>query len=361
MARPRRYGEEMKDNRMDPTDASFQLVGAETLLFFPELVRDLGGDPERLLAEAHVDPSILSRPGAVLLYRAMTELLELAAERLHCPSFGMLLARRQSPSRVIGPIGVVMKNSSTLGQALGYCAKHIRAYSLATRVRFRPDRPNHRLFVGLEILLETDKTVQVTEHGLLLASLNIGDITGRAAAPRLVSFRHQPIAPLKTYRESFGCEVRFGEPADGLVLSEDDLLCPIKDADEQVYDIATSFVETRYPAATPPLHARVRALVRRQLDHGDCTNERISTELCMHPRTLQRRLRLEGTSFEAIKDAVRREAALRYLQHSDLPLTQVAEKLGYAEISVLSRSCYRWFAASPRQLRQGALAEAGAG
>ena len=72
----------------------------------------------------------------------------------------------------------------------------------------------------------------------------------------------------------------------------------------------------------------------------------------MHPRTLQRRLREEGTSFEDIKDDVRRDAAARYLSQSDIPLTRVAALLGYSESSVLARSCKRWFDNSPRKVRE---------
>ena len=72
----------------------------------------------------------------------------------------------------------------------------------------------------------------------------------------------------------------------------------------------------------------------------------------MHPRTLQRRLREEGTSFEEIKDDVRRDAAARYLSQPDIPLTKVAALLGYSESSVLARSCRRWFDSSPRKVRE---------
>ena len=41
---------------------------------------------------------------------------------------------------------------------------------------------------------------------------------------------------------------------DGFVLTEDDLLCKIGDPDEQVYEMATAFIDTHYPAAMPPLH-----------------------------------------------------------------------------------------------------------
>jgi AraC-like DNA-binding protein len=118
--------------------------------------------------------------------------------------------------------------------------------------------------------------------------------------------------------------------------------------------MATSFIDKKFTRVTPPMHALVRGLILQHLGGEDCTNDRIATELGLHPRTLNRRLKAEGKSFEGIKDEVRRDAALRYLQQSDMPLTQIAERLGYAETSVLSRRCVRWFGASPRQLRSAA-------
>jgi len=99
------------------------------------------------------------------------------------------------------------------------------------------------------------------------------------------------------------------------------------------------------------LSARVRILINRQLVEGNCTCKGVASSLGLHPRTLQRRLREENESFEAIKDSVRRDVALRYLQQPDISLVQVTELLGYSETSVLSRSCVRWFSASPRRLR----------
>jgi AraC-like DNA-binding protein len=71
----------------------------------------------------------------------------------------------------------------------------------------------------------------------------------------------------------------------------------------------------------------------------------------MHPRTLQRRLREEGTTFEAIKDEARQDLAQRYLSQPDVPLTQITSLLGYSEQSALGRSCRRWFHTTPREMR----------
>jgi AraC-like DNA-binding protein len=56
--------------------------------------------------------------------------------------------------------------------------------------------------------------------------------------------------------------------------------------------------------------------------------------------------------FEDIKDAVRRDMAAAYLRQRNLPLSQVAELLGYAEPSALSRSCRRWFGETPSAVRR---------
>ncbi len=334
-------------------EIGFDIVHADALRSFRELVTELGASPEDLMREARIDPSVLGQPNSVLEYRSFVFLLSLAATRTRTPDFGLRLAERQRGGKVMGPIGVVMKNSKTVGQAIGYCAKHIHAYCLATKVRHRPDRPNHKLFVGLEFLLDqVCDTRQVVEHALSLANFNIMAISGGAARARQISFRHEPQMPVRQYVEHFGCEVLFNQPSDGLTLTETDLVCPISDPDEQVYEMATTFIDQRFPHDEAPIHTRVRGLILRHLGGEECTNEHIAQQLCMHPRTLQRRLRSEGRSFESIKDEVRRDVALRYLRQGDMPLTRVAEKLGYAETSVLSRSCYRWFEASALQMRR---------
>ena len=329
-----------------------ETVDAVSLRRFPELVRQLGGDPDLILRQAQVDPELVSQESGSIEYRALLSAMQLAAETLDCPDFGLRLAVLQGGNKSIGPIGVVMKNSSTLGQAIGYCAKNIHAYSVATRVRFEPDRPNHRLLVKLEMLLERapDKR-QAVEHALMLASLNMRELTGGGARVRKVLFTHEPQASTRVYRQYFNCDVVFGEKVDGLILTEDDLLCPVVDPDSRVYEMATTFIESRFPYAEASIQSRVRSLVEQYIGGKECTNERIAAEFCMHPRTLQRRLRAEGTSFEDIKDEIRRELALRYIQNGDMPLKRVAEKLGYAETSVLSRSCFRWFSVSPSELR----------
>lgn len=333
-------------------EQALEQVHTDALRYFPEVVAELGGDPAALLARAGLDLSLFSERKPRLGFRALASLMEITAAELQRPDFGMLLATRQGGGKVFGAIGVVMRHSLTLAESLSYVEHHMHAYTLAASLRLEPMADADTLFVAMDFLIDRlpDKR-QVIEQALLLAQLNAVEITGGRARVRAAHFRHAPLSPIKTYRAYFGCDVLFDQPADGVVFSQADLDCPIADPDEQIYEMATSFIDNHYHRASPPMHARVRGLILQYLGTADCNNDSIAGKLCLHPRTLHRRLKAEGKSFEAIKDEVRRDVALTCLRNTDLPLTRIAEKLGYAETSVLSRSCLRWTGVSPRQIR----------
>jgi AraC-like DNA-binding protein len=330
---------------------SREIAHADSLRGFPELVRQLGGEPSELMQRAGIDMAVLYKPGSVIDYRSRVHLMEWAARDLSCPDFGLRLAAAQSGQPAIGPVGVLMKNCSTLGQAIDHWVRHNYAYTRATRARLDTDRSKHQIVVRVEYLIDgmPDRR-QAAEQGLLLGALNVIKMTSGAARVQKVLFSHEPHSPLKTYRAYFGSDVSFGEREDGLVLNEHDLSCPIINADPTVYEMATSFLEDRFPETEPPLDARVRSVILQHLRSKDCTIERVAAELYLHPRTLQRRLRVSGASFESIKDEIRREVALRYIGDGGVSLKRLAEMLGYAETSIVSRNFHRWFAATPHEL-----------
>src|SRR5690606_11023178 len=96
---------------------------------------------------------------------------------------------------------------------------------------------------------------------------------------------------------------------------------------------------------------RVTTMARSLIKGRECTREQTAKALGVHARTLQRRLKDEGTSFEKIKDNVRREWAERLLLEPSVSLSQIAQMLDYADSSTFSRSCRRWFGEAPRTYR----------
>jgi AraC-like DNA-binding protein len=95
----------------------------------------------------------------------------------------------------------------------------------------------------------------------------------------------------------------------------------------------------------------VRAMVRHLLPTGTASLELVAAQFDLHPRALHRRLSAEKTTFAQLIDAVRRETAEHYLRDTDISLSHLTRELGYAEQSVLSRSCRRWFGRGPSSYR----------
>ena len=68
----------------------------------------------------------------------------------------------------------------------------------------------------------------------------------------------------------------------------------------------------------------------------------IAEKLGMGSRTLQRKLREEGTHFKSVLNELRLELALHYLKNTSLTLEVIAGKLGYAEPRSFYRSFKQW-------------------
>ena len=87
------------------------------------------------------------------------------------------------------------------------------------------------------------------------------------------------------------------------------------------------------------------------------TLENVASKLAIGGRTLQRLLKAESTSFNSILRNVRSELAKQQLQDTDLPISEIAYMLGFAEPSIFHRSFKKWTGKTPRIFRlESALA-----
>ncbi|HEY0742451.1 MAG TPA: AraC family transcriptional regulator ligand-binding domain-containing protein [Chryseosolibacter sp.] len=82
---------------------------------------------------------------------------------------------------------------------------------------------------------------------------------------------------------------------------------------------------------------------------GILTLEDVASNFMMTPRSIQRRLQEESTSFQQIADAVRKSLAIHYLQSGKYQLKEISYFLGYNELSAFSRAFKRWTGKAPNQ------------
>ena len=72
----------------------------------------------------------------------------------------------------------------------------------------------------------------------------------------------------------------------------------------------------------------------------------------MSPATLQRRLAQEGTSFQSLKDALRRDLAIARLNTSAVSVGALASELGFADSAAFQRAFKNWTGSAPGPYRR---------
>lgn len=100
------------------------------------------------------------------------------------------------------------------------------------------------------------------------------------------------------------------------------------------------------------LMTRVREAIRQQLVQGVSRQDIVAENLRMTRRTLQRKLSLEGTSYQALLDDVRQSIAEDYLANTTLPIPDIALRLGFSETTSFHRQFKARVGVTPGDYRQ---------
>ena len=304
-----------------------------------------------MLRAAKIKGAAFDQPASFVSFGAVVELLERSARELACADFGLRLAARQDIG-ILGPLAVAMRYSATLGQAMRCASKYIYVYNAAIGFSVRADDGDDRVLFAFEVLSEHGPhCAQMIEHGVGITWRIVSMLSAGRSHLNRVWLPHPAVASRATYRGHLRAPVEFNASLTGLAIDRTDLDLPLGEHNEELRALAVDYLNIQFPARHTSLSDQVRMVIERLLGTGACGYAEVADALSMHPRTLQRRLREAGTTFEDIKDQARRDLALRYLAHPEVPLTQVTALLDYREQSALTRSCQRWFKTTPRVLR----------
>lgn len=168
-------------------------------------------------------------------------------------------------------------------------------------------------------------------------------------------FAHAPGAPMSEYAQIFSSHCRFHRPRtlirfNSLFL---DKHCTRTVEDLKTFVRADSLDLLYIPGMDNPLAPRIET----QLEHHFkqtrefLSMEEIAGEYHVSSQTLRRRLDEEGTSFRLIKEKIRRNAVMQWLNDPDVAISEIAHMTGFAEANGLSRAVKGWIGESPSEYR----------
>lgn len=110
------------------------------------------------------------------------------------------------------------------------------------------------------------------------------------------------------------------------------------------------------PRYHPSVSTSTSLAVKAVLGVGICSKEFIARALRSSPRKLQRLLAREGTTYDEILDAVRRDMAGQLLADTTAPISTIAAMLEFASAAALTLAVRRWTGMTPSAYRASRLA-----
>jgi AraC-like DNA-binding protein len=113
-------------------------------------------------------------------------------------------------------------------------------------------------------------------------------------------------------------------------------------------DLRARLADLATPATTTQ---RARAAMLEALPSGLVTVEAIAHKLALSPRTLQRQIKAEGTSYQQILRETRESLARHYLERTALPASEISFLLGFDEPNSFYRAFKTWTGTTPDQAR----------
>ncbi|MGW2230008.1 AraC family transcriptional regulator [Streptomyces formicae] len=180
-------------------------------------------------------------------------------------------------------------------------------------------------------------------------------LIGRRIPLRWAEFGHPPPPHKDEYELLFGCPVRFGAARTGAGFDPRWLAAPLvrdEAALDEMLRRAPFELLTRHEYGTTVAEQVGRVLARalRTSPRLPSLGE-IAARLAVSPATLRRRLAQEATSYQRLKDAVRRDAAIAGLVEGGEPIAVLAARLGFSEDTAFHRAFRRWTGTTPGAYR----------
>lgn len=321
-------------DRADVEEAS-QRVGL--LVEIPGVLREFGADPAEVLASAGLDTDALESMENQIPYLAAGRLLRQCVLKTRCPHFALLVGQRTRISH-LGLPGLLMRHSPTLDAAIRTFAvyQHLNSQGMGTFLLEKEGVATLGCFICQKGAESVD---QIYDLHVSAALSVMRELCGTHWGSDRVLFAHATPTDVGPYRRFFQAPCRFDCERTALVFPASILERRLRDADPRQLRILQTQAQAR---ADLGLVSRLRRTLRTLLLRDGTSGDEVAKVLSMHRRTLNRRLKAEGTTFRELLDEARFDAACQLLDASRVPITEIAFSLGYAEISAFSRAFRRW-------------------
>ena len=314
-----------------------------------------GIDPAKVLAEAGLDPDVLIGDSRRVLLTDYALLYNRVVALLQDEGFGLFSVKLN-----VGTFEFLCRSmigSRTLAEALTHAGKFLRLVlpdlTLSAVVDDKTARIEIREVIPIGKGPDDPRRVFAFEWLLRLVHGLACWLAARGLSLDSVQFPYAPPPQAADYTLIYTEHASFGGERLIAHLRPNLFALPIR----RDQDDLARFLDGA-PGKITMLYRRDREMVRQIRDilaasmPEALSIEDIADRLHVSLRTVQRRLKEEGSSYRAIKSALRRDIALSKIEKSKKSVGEIANELGYAETSAFFRAFVDWTGETPTSYRR---------
>jgi AraC-like DNA-binding protein len=175
--------------------------------------------------------------------------------------------------------------------------------------------------------------------------------TREAIIPQAV-YTAVTLPEIDAYAAYLGVPVQHSDKT-GLTFSTEDATVPFLTSNDQMWAIFEPQLNKRMRdlAQEPLFRERVRAVLMETIASGQYSRLDVASRLGVSTRTLQRRLKDEGTSYQNELNLLREQLAYNYLSRTTYTSGQIAFLLGYDDPNSFFRAFRSWTGQTPEAVR----------
>jgi AraC-like DNA-binding protein len=304
---------------------------------FDQLVEELGGDYRKVANQAGLDMGACEDPNTLIPSMIVKHILDYSARETGCSHFGLLLAEHHDQESHLGLLGQVIQSSPTLGVALedgfNFISLHTGASIWQLHTSDEVTYITYALVEGAESGSEQIQQFVMTSLWQLLHT-----ITAHQWRPTMINFSFKKPADMAPYRRTFGIPIMFNSDFCGVIFHSSDLKIELPEQNENLHDALRLYAAEVAKRKPLGFSEQIRILIRKNLEIHKVNAEAVTQFMPFEKRTMQRRLREEGTSYRSLLNEVRVELAKDWLSNSDIPITRLAERLQYSGLATMTRA-----------------------
>jgi len=295
-------------------------------------------------------PRLFNDADSRLSFESLSRLLDICSELSGCAHFGLLVGERFD-LQGFGPLGHLMRNSPTLGDAL-HCLLHNlylhdhAAAPLLLRIE------TGCVLLGYSIYRHgSAAALQVLDAAIAVGYRLLAELSGQRWRPVRVQLAHGRPRSAAAFRAVFGPNLLFDAEVSGIVFDAGWLGQGIEDADATLHARLSQAMRDAENSSAVRFSDRVQRVLHQMVLGGDVSGAAVARHLGLHERSLRRRLAAEGLSLHQLVGRTRFELARQLLRNTGLQVTQIGLALGYEDANAFSRAFRSWAQCSPTQWR----------